>query len=230
MPEVNIGLFPDVGGSHFLSHAPGRLGHYLGVTGATIGAADAIYAGLADVFVPAAQLDALRALVGSTPGADLPAAIRAFAAPFAPPFAFDAGAGELAAQRDLIDRHFGADSVAAVMASLETDASPFAQQALAMMRQRSPLMMCVTREMLVRGEALGVSDCLRMERALVRRTFEHGEVIEGVRALVIDKDNTPRWNPPRLADVTPEMVAAFFAPVWPAHAHPLRDLVDPTRA
>jgi enoyl-CoA hydratase/carnithine racemase len=222
MPEVNIGLFPDVGASHFLSHAPGRIGHYLGLTGAAIGAADAIHAGLADVFVPAAQLDALHALVEATPGADLPAAIRAFAAPFAP----GAGASELAAQRELIDRHFGADSVAAVMASLETDASPFAQQALAMMRLRSPLMMCVTREMLVRGAKLGMSDCLRMERALVRRTFAHGEVIEGVRALVIDKDNAPRWNPPRLADVTPDMVAAFFAPVWPAHAHPLRGLRD----
>lgn len=223
MPEVNIGLFPDVGGSHFLSHAPGRLGHYLGVTGATIGAADALYVGLADVFVPSAQLDALRALIDTTPGAQLPAAIRAFAAPFAA----QAGTSELAAQREAIDRHFGLDSVAATLASLETDASPFAQKTLATMRQRSPLLMTVTREMLVRGESLGVADCLRMERALVRRTFEHGEVIEGVRALVIDKDNAPRWNPPQLADVTPAMVAHFFEPVWPAHAHPLRDLRDP---
>lgn len=223
MPEVNIGLFPDVGGSHFLSHAPGRLGHYLGVTGATIGAADALYVGLADVFVPSAQLDALRALIDATPGAQLPAAIRAFAAPFAG----QAGASALAAERAAIDRHFGADSVAATMASLETDASPFAQKALATMRQRSPLLMTVTREMLVRGAAFGVADCLRMERSLVRRTFEHGEVIEGVRALVIDKDNAPRWNPPQLADVTPEMVARFFEPVWPAHTHPLRDLRDP---
>jgi enoyl-CoA hydratase/carnithine racemase len=220
MPEVNIGLFPDVGGSHFLSHAPGRLGHYLGVTGVTIGAADAIHAGLADLFVPAAQLDALRALIDATPGAALPAAIRAFAAPFAD----EPGDSGLAAQRASIDRHFGADSVAAVMASLETDASPFAQATLATLRQRSPLMMCVTREMLVRGARLGLADCLRMERSLVRRTFEHGEVLEGVRALVIDKDNAPRWNPPLLADVTPEMVAWFFEPVWPAHAHPLRDL------
>jgi enoyl-CoA hydratase/carnithine racemase len=218
MPEVNIGLFPDVGGSHFLSHAPGRLGHYLGVTGVTIGAADALYVGLADVFVPGAQLEALRALIETTPGAELPAAIRAFAAPFS------AGTSELEAQRDTIDRHFGADSVAAVMASLETDASPFAQKALATMRQRSPLMMSVTREMLVRGESLGVADCLRMERSLVRRTFEHGEVLEGVRALVIDKDNAPQWNPPTLDAVTPEMVAWFFAPVWPEHAHPLRAL------
>jgi enoyl-CoA hydratase/carnithine racemase len=222
MPEVNIGLFPDVGGSHFLSHAPGRLGHYLGVTGVTIGAADAVYVGLADVFVPAAQLDALRSLVETTPGAGLPAAIRAFAAPFAHAMP----AGELEAQRAAIDRHFGADSVAAVMASLEADPTPFAQKTLATMRQRSPLMMSVTREMLVRGERLGVADCLRMERSLVRRAFEHGEVLEGVRALVIDKDNAPRWNPPVLADVTPEMVEWFFAPVWPAHAHPLRDLRD----
>jgi enoyl-CoA hydratase/carnithine racemase len=226
MPEVNIGLFPDVGGSHFLSHAPGSLGHYLGVTGVTIGAADAIHVGLADVFVPAAQLDALRALIETTPGAQLPAAIRAFAAPFA----IDAGGGELAAQRATIDRHFGAESVTAVMASLETDAGPFAQKTLATMRQRSPLMMSVTREMLVRGQALGVADCLRMERSLVRRTFEHGEVLEGVRALVIDKDNAPRWNPALLADVTAEMVAWFFEPVWPAHAHPLRDLHDPGEA
>jgi hypothetical protein len=85
-------------------------------------------------------------------------------------------------------------------------------------------MMCVTREMLARGAALDVADCLRMERSLVRRNFEHGEVLEGVRALVIDKDNAPKWNPPSLEQVTPEMVARFFEPVWPAHAHPLRNL------
>jgi enoyl-CoA hydratase/carnithine racemase len=220
MPEVNIGLFPDVGGSHFLSHAPGALGMYLGLTGSTIGAADALYVGLADVFVPSAELTALQALIAATPGAQLAEAIRSFASPFAR----QAGASELQAQRALVDRHFGAASVQAVMASLEGDASPFAQKALDAMRQRSPLMMCVTREMLVRGAGLDVADCLRMERSLVRRNFEHGEVLEGVRALVIDKDNAPQWNPPTLDAVTPDMVARFFAPVWPAWAHPLRHL------
>jgi enoyl-CoA hydratase/carnithine racemase len=220
MPEVNIGLFPDVGGSHFLSHAPGRLGFYLGLTGLTIGAADALYVGLADVFVPGGQMDALRALIEATPGAELAAAIRAFAAPFAQQM----GASELQMERERIDRHFGADSVAGVMASLENDASPFAQKALQAMRQRSPLMMCVTREMLERGARMELADCLRMERALVRRNFEHGEVLEGVRALVIDKDNAPKWNPPTLDAVTSEMVARFFEPVWPAWAHPLRYL------
>jgi enoyl-CoA hydratase/carnithine racemase len=110
------------------------------------------------------------------------------------------------------------------MASLAGDDDPFAQEALQAMRQRSPLMMCVTHEMLERGAAMSVADCLRMERAVVRRNFEHGEVLEGVRALVIDKDNQPKWNPPDLAAVTAEMVASFFVPVWPDWAHPLRHL------
>lgn len=220
MPEVNIGLFPDVGGSHFLSHAPGQLGNYLGLTGLTIGAADALYVELADVFVPSSELAALNALIETTAGAGLPAAIRAFAAPFAA----QAGESELRANRAAIDLHFGAPSVAAVMESLARDDSAFAQKALKAMRLRSPLMMCVTRELLVRGASMDVADCLRMERNLVRRNFEHGEVLEGVRALVIDKDNAPRWNPPSLELVTPEMVERFFAPAWPAHAHPLRHL------
>ncbi|MBD8529718.1 MULTISPECIES: enoyl-CoA hydratase/isomerase family protein [unclassified Massilia] len=220
MPEVNIGLFPDVGGSHFLSHAPGQLGNYLGLTGLTIGAADALYVGLADVFVPGAQLGELNALISATPGAQLAEAIRTFAARFTD----DAGASTLETQRSAIDRHFGAGSVTAIMNSLAGDEEPFAQKALAAMRQRSPLMMCVTHQMLVRGATLSVADCLRMERSLVRRNFEHGEVLEGVRALVIDKDNAPQWNPPTLDAVTPEMVDQFFAPVWPDHAHPLRHL------
>jgi len=220
MPEVNIGLFPDVGGSHFLSHAPGQLGNYLGLTGLTIGAADALYVGLADVYVPGAQLQALHELIGATPGAQLADAIRAFAAGFAG----DIGTGELQAQRATIDAHFGAASVAAIMESLGRDENPFAQKALKAMRQRSPLMMCVTREMLVRGASMSVADCLRMERTLVRRNFEHGEVLEGVRALVIDKDNAPQWKPASLDEVTPEMVEGFFGPVWPAYAHPLRHL------
>ncbi|KQV79480.1 3-hydroxyisobutyryl-CoA hydrolase [Massilia sp. Root351] len=218
MPEVNIGLFPDVGGSHFLSRAPGSLGRYLGLTGLTVGAADALYVGLADHYVPADAWDALRDLLEAVPGAELPQAIDAFAAPF------HAGAGVLEAERATIERHFAAGSVAAIMASLAADDGVFAQAALKAMQSRSPLMMCVTLELLNRGAALDVADCLRMERNLVRRNFEHGEVLEGVRALVIDKDNAPKWSPATVAQVTPGMVAGFFAPPWPAHAHPLRHL------
>ena len=220
MPEVNIGLFPDVGGSYFLARAPGQLGRYLGLTGLTIGAADAIHVGLADHFVPQAHMPALAELIAATPGS----ALRDAVAGFAQPFQAEAGPAVLAAERAGIDCHFGAASVAAIMASLATDESAFAQKALAAMRLRSPLMMCVTLELLRRGAGLDVAACLRMERTLVRHNFEHGEVLEGVRALVVDKDNAPTWSPATLDEVTPEMVARFFAPVWPEHAHPLRDL------
>lgn len=220
MPEVNIGLFPDVGGSHFLSHAPGQLGRYLGLTGLTIGAADALYVGLADVFVPVDQLDALNRVFENSPGDTLAESVRGFAQPFMD----RVGESGLAANREAIDTHFVLPQVAEVMASLEQDDSAFAQKALAAMRQRSPLMMCVTGELLARGAKMGVADCLRMERSVVRRNFENGEVLEGVRALVIDKDNAPKWNPPTLEEVTQEMVARFFEPVWPDYAHPLHHL------
>ncbi|MYM28780.1 enoyl-CoA hydratase/isomerase family protein [Duganella sp. CY15W] len=216
MPEVNIGLFPDVGGSYFLSRAPGALGYYLGITGVTISAADALYAGLADYYAPLADRAALEALLTDTPGAGLVAAIAAHAQP--------AGDSALAAAHAGIDRHFGAGSVPAIIASLKTDSSEFAQKTLAVIATRSPLMMCVTHELIKRGAALDVAGCLRMERALVRRNFENGEVIEGVRALVIDKDNAPQWTPATLDAVSDEMVQAMFQPVWPDYAHPLRHL------
>ena len=216
MPEVNIGLFPDVGGSYFLSRAPGYLGYYLALTGLTIGAADAIATGLADVFVAQERMGELSALIDATLGGGIRAAVMGFGT--AP------GESVLAANRGLIDRHFGAGSVPAIMQSLVHDSDPFAKAALNAMQQRSPLMMCVTHAMLGRGANMEVADCLRMERNLVRRNFEHGEVLEGVRALVIDKDNAPRWNPATLDEVTPEMVEAFFKPAWPDYAHPLRDL------
>jgi enoyl-CoA hydratase/carnithine racemase len=218
MPEVAIGLFPDVGGSYFLSRAPGEVGTYLGVTGQTISAADAIYAGLADLFVPSAELPALHALLAVTPGKDLRAAITAVGV------AADLTQCPLALSRAAIDTHFAHDSVAEILQSLATDSSEFASKTLAAMQKRSPLMMCVTLAQIRRGADLSVGDCLRMERTMVRRCFEHGEVIEGVRALVIDKDHAPRWNPARLELVTTEMVEAFFEPAWPSYAHPLRDL------
>ncbi len=222
MPEVNIGLFPDVGGSYFLARAPGEIGTYLGVTGETINAADALYAGLADAYLPASQIPALQDLLAAADGADLVEAIRAFAAPFAAQL--DPETGLLATQRALIDRHFGQPSVAAIVASLAADSSEFARKTLAVMQRRSPLMMCVTLEQLRRGARMELADCLRMERTMVRRSFEQGEVLEGIRAVVIDKDNAPQWSPPRLEDVSADMVERFFEPAWPAYAHPLRDL------
>ncbi|GGX87983.1 enoyl-CoA hydratase/isomerase family protein [Massilia dura] len=220
MPEVNIGLFPDVGGSYFLSRAPGKLGVYLALTALAIDAPDALYCGLADHYVPASELPQLADLVGSTAGAGLREAV----ALFGRSLRHEAGPSALQAHRALIDDHFAHRSVDEIVASLRSDDHPVARTALAAMERRSPLMMRVTFEMMRRGATMGIADCLRMERNLVRRTFEHGEVIEGVRALAIDKDNAPRWNPPSLDGVTDDMVARFFEPAWPTWAHPLRHL------
>jgi enoyl-CoA hydratase/carnithine racemase len=222
MPEVQIGLFPDVGGSYFLSRTPGHIGVYLGVTGQTVGAADAIVAGLADEFVPAAQLPALYAMLDTTASIEIRDAVRTFAAPFRAQLDLDSCM--LATQRTSIDRHFGKNEVGAIAASLSQDPDSFAQKTLGAMRQRSPLMMCVTLAQLRRGATMNFADCLRMERSMVRRCIEHGEVLEGIRARVIDKDNAPQWKPATLGEVTTEMVSRFFSAPWPVDAHPLRDL------
>ena len=134
------------------------------------------------------------------------------------------GPSALEAQRTAIEHHFSLAGVPLMLASLAGDDSEFAQKTARIMATRSPLMMCVTQELVKRGAAMDVADCLRMERTLVRHNFEHGEVLEGVRALVIDKDNAPQWNPPSMAEVTEAMVQRFFQPVWPEWAHPLRHL------
>jgi enoyl-CoA hydratase/carnithine racemase len=222
MPEVNIGLFPDVGGSYFLSRAPGQIGTYLGVTGEMIDAAGALYAGLADAYLPSSQLSALLENIISIDRDDIHQAILDFAAPFQNEV--DPADSALAAQRHAIDTHFACDTVPAIAVSLAMEASPFAEKTRSIMNMRSPLMMCVTLAQLRRGATMSVADCLRMERTMVRRSFEQGEVLEGIRSVVIDKDNMPKWSPAKLQDVTPEMVARFFEPAWPAHAHPLREL------
>ncbi len=222
MPEVNIGLFPDVGGGYFLSRLPGELGTYLGLTGEIIGADDALYANLADVFVPRAELPALMNLIESVDDYEYRQAIEAFAAPFAAQI--NPANSMLAKQRPLIDRHFSHDSVAAITASLAKDDAPFSQKTLNTIRKRSPLMVCVSLEQIRRSAHMELADCLRLERTMVRRCFEHGETVEGIRALVIDRDNAPQWNPASLQDVTPEMIAPFFTSAWPDYAHPLREL------
>ncbi len=218
MPETAIGLFPDVGGGWFLSRCPGHLGEYLALTGAMLGAGDAIEAGLADAYMPSNSIGGLTYSLkesGSVEVADEHAEF--------PPEA------PLQAHRAAIDQHFAHPTVHAIVASLRTDDSPWAQATLAGLMQRSPLMLCVTLEQLRRGRGLSLADDLRMERDLVWNCFHlregaASETVEGIRALVIDKDKQPRWNPARLEDVKPEQVAAFFSSPWTAQDHPLRGL------
>ena len=224
MPETHIGLFPDVGGGWFLSRCPGHVGEYLAMTGETIGAAEAIGVGLADVHVRAADLPALLARLVSD-GLSTADAVRVCADAVASP----PGASSLAARRDAIDLHFSQPTLAHIVASLEKDAGEFARHTLAALHKRSPLMLAVTLEQIRRARTMTLADDLRMERDLVRHCFHlrpgtASETVEGIRALVIDKDHHPRWNPARVVDVVREEVDAFFVSPWPAHVHPLRAL------
>lgn len=224
MPETQIGLFPDVGGGWFLARCPGHLGEYLALTGQVLTASDALHAGLADVMVPAARLPAMaEALAGlPQPQTDqLHACARGFAEPVS--------GAPLAAQQAALDAHFSLPTLADIVAALARDHSPLAQQTLTALHKRSPLMLSVTLTQVRRARHLTLAEALRLERGLVRHCFHQrpgtaSETVEGIRALVIDKDHRPRWNPLHLDDVTAEMVAAFFVSPWPAHVHPLRAL------
>jgi enoyl-CoA hydratase/carnithine racemase len=222
MPEVNIGLFPDVGGGYFLNRTPGEIGTYLGLTGEVIQAADAIYADLADIYIPTSEIPTLMNLISYSTVPDLRVAIRDFARQFADQIQIEQS--QLARHRVQIDRHFAQASLRTVLASLAEDNSDFANNTQDIMQKRSPLLMAVTLEQLRRCRHRSVAECLRLERTMVRHCFKHGEVLEGVRALVVDKDNAPHWSPATVDEVSEELVASFFGDIWPSYAHPLAHL------
>ena len=222
MPETNIGLFPDVGGGYFLSRCPGRMGEYLALTGQLIGGAEAVAVGLADLLVPSASLQSLWGGLESE-------GMRSFAEWQAALPAAQAARPALMDQTPCIDAHFAAPTVRGIVSALESDPSAWAQETAAVLRKRSPLMLHVTLEQVRRARSMALHDELRMERDIVRHCFHlrpgtASETMEGIRALAVDKDHAPRWNPQRIEEVTPEMVAPFFASPWPAHAHPLRGI------
>ena len=224
MPETNIGLFPDVGGGYFLSRCEGHIGEYLALTGQVAGAGDAIALRLADFFVPSGNLAALVEALCDQPmesGAQVRAAVITHTQPTPP--------AQWSSQRAPIDTHFAGDDIAGILASLASDASDWATATLATLRKRSPLMMAVSLEQVRRARSMSLADDLRMERDLVRHCFHlrpgaASETVEGIRALAVDKDHAPKWNPARVEDVSRANVEAFFDSPWPAHAHPLRML------
>ncbi len=235
MPETRIGLFPDVGAGWFLARTPGAIGRYLAVTGATIDGADALYAGLADAYLDTAAshrlIDALRTARLNETG-DVLACVRAFASPAAPVEAAEGQGDRPVAQslrrlRPWVDRHFAQPDVAAILASLaaerESAAREWAQETIRAMRERSPLSMAVSLEVVARAEG-PMSDCLRRDLDLTRSVFDHGDVIEGVRARIIDKDDRPVWRIARIEDVTRAEVEHMFVSPWTPDTHPLRSL------
>ncbi|MFJ6841713.1 enoyl-CoA hydratase/isomerase family protein [Streptomyces griseoluteus] len=201
MPETGIGFVPDVGGTYLLSRAPGELGTHLALTGAQIGAADALLCGLADQYAPAA---ALPDLVADLDALDAEEALARHARP--------APQGELAVQREWIDACYAADTVEEITARLREHGSPEAKSAADTLLTRSPTALKVTLAALRRARGLGsLEEVLDQEYRVSCAALSMPDLVEGVRAQIIDKDRSPRWSPATLAEVTD--VERFFAPL-----------------
>lgn len=210
MPEVGLGFFPDVGGTWLLSRAPGEIGTYFGLTGQTMNGPDAIHAKFADAVVPAAKWPELReALTRVRPGvtaAEISTLINGFATGEA--------AGPVAGKQAAIDALFRFDRMEDIFAALERDGSEFALATLKTLKEKSPRGMVVTLKLLrLARTASSLEECLVREYRAALEVFRSDDFREGVRAAVIDKDRNPTWSPPRIEDVTPQMLAPYFAEI-----------------
>jgi len=201
MPETAIGLFPDVGGSWFLDRAPGKLGIFLALTGARLKAADMLYCGLATHYVPSTELPAFHDALAHTPPE---AALHRFA--------IDPGPAPLAAHRAPIDRAFGHASIDAILVALGKEGAWGAGIA-ADLGKKSPTSLKATLRLMQRHHRHEVEDCLRGEFRLVQRFMAGHDFYEGIRAVLVDKDNAPRWKPATLAELSDAEIDAMFAPL-----------------
>jgi enoyl-CoA hydratase/carnithine racemase len=234
MPETAIGLFPDVGGSHFMSRTP--TGLFLALTGQVIGAADAIHANLASYYLePEALIQFIRALEQHQFSDDHFDAIAQLLMPFvstAPPSSImpkDAPIEGLADYEEAIEKHFSFDkSLNEIIDSLHAEKDErlqdWAELQLKVIAKRSPTSLRVTHAGVLRGKQLTLAECFRMELGIVTQCFAAGDVLEGIRALVVDKDHHPKWNPATLQEVDENAIAQYFINTYPSGQHPLGDL------
>jgi enoyl-CoA hydratase len=206
MPETGIGFFPDVGGTWLLSHAPGEIGTFMGVTGDSFGGADAIYAGLADLFVQSAKIPALIETLSQLPAGvsleETRAAVKHFSEDIAPP---------LAAHRAEIDSSVQFGSVEEIVTALQTSGSEFAEKTLGVMAQKSPTSMKVTLRLLrCAARDANLRQSLQREFEAAQAVLGSDEFYEGVRAAVVDKDRRPKWSPATLPEVTETILSRYF--------------------
>jgi len=210
MPEVGLGFFPDVGGTWLLSRSPGETGTYFGLTGQTMNGPDAIHAGFADNVVLSSQLAALReALTQIRPGTASSEVSNLIAG-----FSTGEASGPVAAMQARIDGWFAGERMEDIFASLTRDGSELALATLKTLNEKSPRGMVVTLKLLRLARASSsLEQCLVREYRAALEVFRSDDFREGVRAAVIDKDRNPHWSPPRIEDVTPAMLAPYFADI-----------------
>src|SRR5579885_1220756 len=209
MPEVGIGFFPDVGGTWMLPRLKGKIGTFCALTGERLKAADGVGAGVCTHYVSAKRFpDLTDALCGNV-SAD--ATIAAFAEP--------GSGGEIEARKEAIDRLFAGGQIEDILAALDREAAgggenaAWAGKIAAIIRTKSPTSLRIALEQMKRGVQWTFEECMRAEYRIVSRVLYEHDFYEGVRAAIVDKDNKPQWRPARLADVAPEMIERYFAPL-----------------
>jgi len=205
MPETGIGLFPDVGGGWYLPRLPGRIGVYLATTGGRIDGADCRAIGLATHYVSSEALDALKARILADPKAlaDLLGAVDETPPP-----------SQLTEQRARIDRLFASDRYEDILAALQADGSGWAEKQLSVLVAKSPQTIKVALRQLAKGAKLtDFADNMRMEYRLACHIIRRPDFVEGVRAVIVDKDNAPKWDPAAPEAVTDEILDSLFAPL-----------------
>ncbi|MDO5611426.1 MAG: enoyl-CoA hydratase/isomerase family protein [Pseudomonadota bacterium] len=227
-PEITVGLYPDVGGSWLLNRVPGRAGLFLALTGAPLNAGDAIYAGMADHFIAEAHRDAVLAALASAPWLDDAAANHAVLADVLGDFASAAEPGPLQQHAALVDELCAGDdlhAMVAAIAAIEAD-DKWLQTAKVTLAAGAPGSARLGFELQRRARGLSLADTFRLEYIASLHCAAHGDFAEGIRALLIDKDRNPQWNPATLAQATPAWADAFTVAPWAHNQHPLADLAD----
>lgn len=205
MPETGIGLFPDVGGGWYLSRLAGRIGQYLALTGHRLDGAECLALGLASHYLHSDALVDAKARIIADPQT-IEAVLEALSSP-----ALDAC---ILAHRGAIDRLFASDKLEDVLAALEADSGEWATQQLATLGTKSPQTMKVSLKLLLDGKAMPTfEDEMRQEFAVGSHVVQRHDFIEGVRALIIDKDNAPKWNPATAEEVSDHLIDQIFAPL-----------------
>ena len=205
MPETGIGLFPDVGGGWYLSRLRRRIGQFLALTGARLDGGECLWAGLATHYLPAEALPEAKCRIGERPG-EIAQLLDALA--IEPPPA------RIAANAERIERSFASDRFEEILAALEADGSEWAQKELATLRTKSPQTCKVALRELRESLALGdFADEMRMEYRIASRVLTRPDFAEGVRAVIVDKDNAPRWDPATPEGVGDALIDAIFAPL-----------------
>ncbi|ODU19925.1 MAG: enoyl-CoA hydratase [Sphingomonas sp. SCN 67-18] len=205
MPETGIGLFPDVGGGWHLSRLPGRTGQFLALTGARLDGAECLALGIATHYLPAAALDDAKARIAADP-AQAGAILDALSVP--------SPVARITANRADIDRLFASDRLEAIFAALEADGGEWAARELATLRAKSPQTCKVALRLLKEGAGMhDFADEMRQEYAVGAHVVQRHDFLEGVRAVIVDKDHAPRWNPATPEGVTDHLIDTIFAPL-----------------